>query len=69
MPGELGKLRPGDEVWKGEVPMIVNINRLQETASLGFSYADGRYLDVEVSFLTAEGLVKDLELKMAEKGA
>jgi hypothetical protein len=68
MPEELGKHRCGDEVWKGDVPMIVNINRLEEMASLGFSYADGRYLQVDISFVTAEGLVKDLELKLAEKG-
>ena len=68
MPEDLRKLRPGDEVWKGDVPMIVNINRLKETASLGFSYANGSYLDVEISFMTADGLVKDLGLKLVEKG-
>jgi hypothetical protein len=54
--------QPGDESWGGDVPMIVCLNRIQETASLQFTYADGSGLDVPISLATAEGLVKDLSL-------
>lgn len=47
--------------------MIVQINRLQEMASLEFSYADGRHLSLEISFVTADGLVKDLGFKLEKK--
>lgn len=53
---------PGEEVWGGDVPMIVCMNRPQETASLQFTYANGSSLDVPISLATAEGLVKDLRL-------
>ena len=59
--------QPGDEAWGGDVPMIVCMNHLQETASLQFTYADGSSLDVPISLETAEGLVKDLRLKPTEK--
>jgi hypothetical protein len=54
--------QPGDEAWGGDVPMIVCLNRLQESASLQFTYANGSSLDVPISLATAEGLVKDLRL-------
>lgn len=60
----LKKMQPqaGDEAYGGDVPMIVCLNRLQESASLQFTYADGSSLDVPISLATAEGLVKDLRL-------
>lgn len=63
----LGEHQPGDEYWKGDLPMIVFLNRMNATASLEFTYADGRHLSVPISFQTAEGLVKDLDLKLEEK--
>lgn len=68
MPLIIGELKSGEEIWKGDVPMIVMINRLQETASLGFQYAHGTYMDVDVSFAMAELLVKELGLKRVGKG-
>lgn len=53
----------GDEAWGGDVPVIVCLNRLQESASLQFTYADGSSLDVPISLATADGLVKDLRLE------
>jgi hypothetical protein len=54
--------QPGNEAWGGDVPMIVCLNRLQESASLQFTYADGSSLDIPISLATADGLVKDLGL-------
>ena len=59
------KGQPGDEAWGGDmIPMIVCLNRIQETASLQFTYADGSGVDVPISLATAEGLVKDLRLTL-----
>jgi hypothetical protein len=66
--GELGALKPGDEYWKGDVPMLVFVNRLQERATLEFSYANGSHLSTEISFVTALGLITDLNLKLERKG-
>jgi hypothetical protein len=65
----LGEAIQGDETWAGDAPMIVRINRLQKTASLEFTYADGRHLSLEISFSTAEGLIKDLNFTLGEKGS
>ncbi len=56
------------EVWKGDVPMIVNLNRGDQAASLGFTYANGSSLDVPITISTAEALIKDLGLKRMEEG-
>lgn len=61
--GEIGDRQAGEEIWKADLPVIVYINRLQETASLGFTMASGASLNVPISFATAEGLVRDLDLK------
>lgn len=60
--------QPGDEAYGGDVPMIVCLNRLQESASLQFTYADGSSLNVPISLATAEGLVKDLMLAQVQGG-
>lgn len=68
MKDELGALSPGDEYWHGDVPMLVFLNRVKEAASLEFSYADGRHLSTPISFVTATGLITDLEMKLKKKG-
>jgi hypothetical protein len=59
--------QPGDETWGGDIPMLVFLNRIQESAALHFTYADGSSLSVEISVATAEGLVKDLRLTLSPR--
>jgi hypothetical protein len=65
---ELGKLRPGDEVWMGVDPFLVCMNRIRETASLQYSTNNGATVDVALGIDTALGLIRDLNMKLTEKG-
>lgn len=64
----LGAPNPGDEYWRGDAPMLVFLNRIQETASLEFRYADGQHLSTPISVGTAIGLIQDLSMKLEKKG-
>lgn len=63
MTDELGAPVPGDELWKSSLPVIVFISRAEGYASLDFTMANGAHLSAPISIQTAEGLIKDLEMK------
>lgn len=68
MKDEIGAPRPGDELWKSSLPVIVFISRAGGYASLDFTMANGAHLSAPISIQTADGLIKDLEMKRIGKG-
>jgi hypothetical protein len=60
---EAGPPRPGDELWKSSLPIIVFFSRAEGHASLEITMANGEHLSAPISLQTAEGLVKDLGMK------
>lgn len=65
---DIGKLGPGDETWKGFDPFFVHLNRIHKTAWLEYGLASGGGVSSQLSFETAEGLIRDLHMKLQDKG-
>jgi hypothetical protein len=63
----IGDERPGDELWKCSLPVIVFISRAGGYASLDFTMANGAHLSAPISIHTADGLINDLQMKRLKR--